>query len=107
MGFHDVKQRVIRCLDAQAFDSDVRGAMVENNLLATGQVSAEEVKRIIGRCNGTQYTAKPMTEDPDTLKHEMKPVVDGEQWFIRFYFVELAGDLAVFISVHKSKFARG
>ena len=83
MGFNDVKQRVIACLDAQSYDSDDRAAMSENNLLATGQISAEEVKRIIGRCNGTQYTAKPMTEAPDTLKHELKPVIAGEQWFIR------------------------
>ena len=107
MGFSDVKRRVIRCLDTQAFDAYVRGTMAENNLLATGQVSADDVKRIIGRCNGTQYTAKPMSEDPDALKHEMKPVVDGEQWFIWFFFAERSGEMAMFISVHKSKLVRG
>lgn len=102
-----MKRRVLRCLDTQAFDAYGRGAMAENNLLATGQVSADDVKRIIGRCNGTQYASKPMAEVSGELKHEMKPVVDGEQWFIRFFFAERSGEMAVFISVHKSKFARG
>ncbi len=104
MGFNDVRRRVIRCLDTQSFESDAREAMSENNLLATGQISVDDVKRLISRCNGRQYVAKPMTEDPTTMKHEMKPVIAGEQWFIRFYFVELPADVAVFISVHKSKF---
>lgn len=106
MGFNEVKRRVIACLDAQAYDAVARGAMFENNLLSTGEVSAEHVKRIIGRCNGTQYTAKPMTEHPSTLKHEMKPVFEGEQWFVRFYFIERPSETAMFISVHKSKFQR-
>ena len=50
--------------------------MSENYLLATGQISAEDVKRLMNRCSGTQYVAKPMTEDPSTMKHELKPVVD-------------------------------
>lgn len=106
MGFNDVKRRVIACLDALAFESEARDAMSENNLLATGQISAEDVKRLINRCSGTQYVAKPMTEDPSTMKHELKPVVDGEQWFIRFYFVTVRTDVVVFISVHKSKYRR-
>ena len=106
MGFNDVRRRVIKCLDTQAFESEAREAISENNLLATGQVTVEDVKRLISRCNGGQYTAKPMTEDPSIMKHEMKPVMAGEQWFIRFYFVELPADVAMFISVHKSKFPR-
>lgn len=73
---------MITCLDTQAFESEAREATAENNLLATGQVSADDVK------------------------HEMKPVIAGVQWFIRFYFVELPTDVAMFISVHKSKFPR-
>jgi hypothetical protein len=95
---------VIACLDAGAYDSAARSAMAESNWLATGQLSPEDVKRMIGMCRGTQYTAKPMSEDPDTLKHELKPVIDGKQWFIRFYFVETPADVTMFISVHPSRF---
>ena len=38
-----------------------------------------------------------MTEDRSTMKHEMKPVVDGEQWFIRFYFVTVRTDFRDFL----------
>ena len=106
MGFNDVKRRVIPCLDSLAFESEARGAMSENNLLATGQISAEDVKRLINRCSGAQYVARPMTEDPGTMKHEMKPVVDGEQWFIRFYFATVRTDVVMFVSVHRSRYRR-
>jgi hypothetical protein len=43
-----------------------------------------------------------MTEARATLKHELKPVVDGRQWFIRFYFVAGPTDVVMFISVHPS-----
>ena len=49
MGFNDVKRRVIACLDSHAFESEARDAMSEKNLLATGQISAEDVKRFINR----------------------------------------------------------
>jgi hypothetical protein len=57
---------------------------------------------MIGRCSGLQYKARPMTDAPDTLKHELKPVIGGKQWFIRFYFVQAPDDLVMFISVHPS-----
>jgi hypothetical protein len=102
MGFADVRRLVIACLDAGRFDVEIRKQMSEKNLLATGAVSVEEVKQMIGRCTGHQYKARPMTEDPDTLKHELKPVIAGRQWFIRFYFVHAPDELAMFISVHPS-----
>lgn len=102
MGFKDVKQLVISCLDAGKYDFEIREAMSDKNLLATGAVTVEQVKQMIGRCSGLQYKARPMTEDPDTLKHELKPMVAGKQWFIRFYFVQAPDDTAMFISVHPS-----
>ncbi len=84
MGFHDMKRLVIKCLNEGNFDFEIREKMVEKNLLATGAVTVDEVKQMIGRCSGLQYKARPMTDAPDTLKHELKPVVAGKQWFIRF-----------------------
>jgi hypothetical protein len=104
VGFYDVRRRAIACLRAHAFDSVIRGAMPDNNLLATGEVSVDDVVRMIGLCRGTQYSAKPMTEDPNTLKHEMKPHVAGEQWFIRFYFIRRPDEVVMFISVPQSKY---
>jgi hypothetical protein len=102
VGFTDVKQLVLASLDAGAFAFAIREQMSEKNLLATGAVSVEQVRRMIGRCTGLQYRALPMTEDPGTLKHELRPVVGGRQWFIRFYFVKSPDDLVMFISVHPS-----
>ena len=102
MGFTDVKHLVLACLDAGAFGFAIREHMSEKNLLATGAVTVEQVRRMIGRCTGLHYKALPMTEDPATLKHELRPVVDGRQWFIRFYFVKNPDDLVMFISVHPS-----
>ncbi len=102
MGFTDVKHLVLACLDAGAFAFVIREEMSEKNLFATGELTVEQVRRMIGRCSGLQYRALPMTEDPGTLKHELRPLVDGRQWFIRFYFVKSPHDLVVFISVHPS-----
>jgi len=102
MGFSDVKRLVLSCLEAGAFGFEIREAMSEKNLLATGVVTVEQVKRMIGRCSGLQYRARAMLEDRNTLKHELTPVIDGVQWFIRFYFVNGPDDLVMFISVHPS-----
>ena len=102
VGFTDVKRLVIACLDSGAFGVEYRDAMSEKNLLATGAVTVMEVRRMIGQCSGLHYKALPMTESPDTLKHELTPVVDGRQWFIRFYFVPGPTDVVMFISVHPS-----
>lgn len=102
MGFTDVKRLLLACLDAGAFRSEMRDAMSEKNLLATGAVTVAQVRRIVGQCTGLQYTVRPMTEAHDTLMHELKPVVEGTQWFIRFYFVTGPTDVVVFISVHPS-----
>ncbi len=104
MGFSNVKRLVIACLDAGTFAFEIREEMSEKNLLATGAVTADEVKRMVGRCTGLQYKARPMTGVPGTLKHELKPVIAGKQWFIRFYFVQGPTDLAMFISVHPSDY---
>jgi hypothetical protein len=97
-----VKRLVIACLDAGNYDFAIREEMSDKNLLATGAVTVAQVKQLIGRCSGLQYKARPMTEDPATLKHELKPVVAGKQWFIRFYFIQAPDDVVMFISVHPS-----
>jgi hypothetical protein len=102
VGFTDVKRRAIACLDAGAFAFEIRERMSEKNLLATGEVTVAHVRSMISRCTGLQYTCLPMTEDAGTLKHELRPLIGGRQWFIRFYFVPGSDDLVMFISVHPS-----
>lgn len=103
MGFNEVKAKVIACLRAGRIQHEERGAMQEKNLLAVGAITVDETIRLISRCRGTQHQAAPLTGDPSTLKHELKPEIDGEQWFIRFYFID---DDSVFISVHPSHHRR-
>ena len=69
MGFLGVRRRAIACLQSERFDSVARGEVAHNNLLATGEVSVDDVVRMIRLCRGTQYRAAPMTENPSTMKH--------------------------------------
>lgn len=102
MGFTDVKRLVLACLDAGAFRFQLRDAMSEKNLLATGAVTVAQARRMIAQCSGLQYRALPMSDAPGSLKHEFRPVIDGTPWFIRLYFTDAPTGVVVFISFHPS-----
>lgn len=97
MGFKDVKAQVLACLEDGAVLHDQRGDIEIKNLLATGQVSLDDVATIIGRSRGGQYSSSPHYVVDDVEVHIIKTKHGGEDWYIKWYFVE---PNSVFISVH-------
>lgn len=73
---------------------EARNAIDVKNELATGAVTAAEVRRVIVRCNGTHHSASPHHADASIEVH----VLRRERWYIKFYFLD---EDAVFISVHR------
>lgn len=94
MGWKTVRAKVLRALASGAFLNEVRDGIDVKNLLATGEVTAGEVSRIIARCNGTHHSSSPHHRDASVEVHVLRR--DG--WYIKFYFVEPD---TVFISVHR------
>ena len=73
VGFKDVKQKVIKCLNS----GDVAG--------------------IIGRSRGDAYSSSPHHLDASVDVHIIKTTHSGKDWYVKWYFVDPS---SVFISVH-------
>lgn len=93
-GFGEAKRRLLKALAEGAWLHEARNAIDVKNELATGSVTAAEVRRVVGRCNGTHHSASPHHADPSVQVHVLRR--DG--WYIKFYFLD---EDAVFISVHR------
>ena len=59
MGFKEVKDKVIKCLNTGHVLHEVREDIDIKNLLATGTVSVSEVANIIKRARGNNYSCSP------------------------------------------------
>lgn len=94
MGFSDIKSKVIVALDNGSYLHESRSDINVKNLLATGQVSAEQVRRILGNCTSQHCQTSPHDRVPSVDVHVIKK--DG--WYIKFYFVDPD---TMFISVHQ------
>ncbi|MBJ6727176.1 hypothetical protein [Geomesophilobacter sediminis] len=97
MGFTEVKARILNCLRSGEYDHEARGKIEVKNLLACGQVTEEDVIRLVSRTNGGQYVVSPHHADQTVMVHVFRPIHHGVTWYIKFYFIEPG---AVFISVH-------
>jgi hypothetical protein len=110
MGFRDARQRVIRSLLAGDYQFEIREVVEGKNLLEMGEVTPAEIVALLQRCRGDQYRCAPHHADASVPVHVFLPVQMGEQWYIKAYLVagvpdeQVEGDIAVFISVHKSVF---
>ncbi len=98
MGFNDTKTKAIKCLEAGDYDHEARQHIDVKNLFACGQVSEEDVIRLINKTKGAQYEKSPHHFDKSVMVHIFKPMHQNATWYIKFYFIEPA---AMFISVHK------
>jgi len=94
MGFKDVKQTVVTALRAGTFQHEARSDINVKNLLATGQVNASFVERILSNCTNKHLETTPHDLDRDIDVYVIKK--DG--WYIKFYFLN---PQTVFISVHQ------
>lgn len=102
MVFRTARKRLIEALREGRFEHEARDAQSEKNLLAVGDVSADQLITLLHRCRGDQHVERPHHWDQETTVHAFKPVVGGDQWYIKAYFDpddRSAG--AVFISVHR------
>jgi hypothetical protein len=98
MGFKDVRTLLIDALMAREYGFDDREDLAEKNLLATKQVTPGFVIRLLLRCGGLDYECRRHHVHPHLLIHVFKPVLDGERWYVKAYFLS---SQAIFISVHR------
>jgi hypothetical protein len=88
---------LIEALQSGVYDAETRAGAAEKNLLATREVTAEFVARLLMRCAGWEYsTSKHHFRDVQC--HVFTPTMAGERWYVKAYFEP---PKAVFISVHR------
>lgn len=97
MGYKDVKARVLSCLHSGEILHQSRGHIDIKNLLATGQVTTDEVAEVISRSRGTDYECSPHHSVSGVDVHIIRREHSGGIWYIKWYFVE---PMSIFISVH-------
>lgn len=95
--FKDAKRRVITALQDGNYEIEARNNIDEKNLLAIGQVTAEDLIKLIKRCSGIQHSCSLHHTSSKFLVHVMNP----SGWYIKFYFLDDSDGSTVFISVHK------
>lgn len=101
MGFSSAKRAILAALETGNFRHEAREVLSEGNLLAVGDISAEEVMGIVRRTRGTEYSVSPHHWDPETEVHVFRPTVHGIRWYVKAYFLEEPEGTAVFISIHR------
>lgn len=97
MGFKDAKKQVIECLKAGNVRHESRNDIDTKNLLATGEVEADEVAAILGRAKGGEYQSSPHHACSSIAVHIVKTKHAGRYWYIKWYFID---PNSVFISIH-------
>lgn len=97
MGYKDVKALVLSCLQIGDILHASRGEIDIKNLLATGQVTPDEVAEVIQRSRGGDYECSPHHSVSGVDVHIIRRSHKGVVWYIKWYYVEPA---SVFISVH-------
>ena len=101
MSLRDARSRLIAALREGRVEHEAREVLEEKNLLAIGEVDVETVIRLLQRTRGEQYTETPHHWAAEVRVHVFTPVVDGERWYIKAYFLASSGGNATFISVHR------
>jgi hypothetical protein len=104
MGFHEAVRLTIEALRDGRFQHEPRPLASGKNLLASGDLSADDVIRLIRRCRGTHYETSDHHADPTQEVNIFKPSSGGIRWYIKSYLVETDGITAFFISVHESDY---
>lgn len=105
VGFKDIKKATIDALQAGNVQHEARaGAIDDKNLLQTGDVTTQDVMRLLARCKGTQYSSAPHHQTHLNIEvHIFQPemaLASGQEkrrWYIKLYLLE--SDIW-FISVH-------
>ncbi|WP_435008848.1 hypothetical protein P12x_000097 [Tundrisphaera lichenicola] len=101
MGFKAVRQAMIQALKDGHFQHEERAQAEGKNLLASGEVSVEEVIGLLLRCTGKQHQTSLHHADSSQVVHIFKPTDGPSRWYIKGYLIEQDGFMAIFISVHQ------
>jgi hypothetical protein len=101
MGFKEVRKAMVRALRDGLFQHEERAQAEGKNLLASGEISVEEVVALLQRCRGDQHRTSPHHADSTQVVHIFQPTDGPARWYIKSYLVELDGVMAIFISVHR------
>lgn len=93
-GFKQVKRAVIEALKDGRYQHEARNDINVKNLLATGEVTANEVIDLLRRSNGMQYEVSPHHSSSAFNVH----IITVSTWYVKFYFLDPD---TWFISVHQ------
>ncbi|KPA12475.1 hypothetical protein MHK_007311 [Candidatus Magnetomorum sp. HK-1] len=96
--FKEIKKKAIECLLRGQIQHEARTEIDVKNLLKIGDVTVEQIIKLINKTKGFQYTCSPHHLEKSVIVHVCKPIQDGIKWYIKFYFIE--PDI-IFISIHK------
>jgi len=97
LGFRDVKAQLLACMKDGAVSHDERSSIDVKNLLATGQVTLDEVSEVIRAARGNHYRCSPHHVVDGIDVHIITINRGGTSWYIKWYFLE---PQSIFISVH-------
>lgn len=100
MGFKAAKAAVVRALREGNFVHENREP--EKNLLAVGDMEAEEVAKLVLKTNSHDHDESEHHWYASVVVHTFRPTVDEQRWYIKAYFVDGPEAGATFISVHRS-----
>ncbi len=97
LGFRDVKAQLLACMKDGAVSHVQRSSIDVKNLLATGQVTLDEVSEVIRAARGNHYRCSPHHVVDGIDVHIITINRGGTSWYIKWYFLE---PQSIFISVH-------
>lgn len=93
-GFKQARQDVLAALEIGNYQHAARGSIEVKNLLATGEVSVQQVIEIVRQCSGMHHCSSAHHSVASIEVHVLRRL----GWYIKFYFIEPD---VWFISVHR------
>lgn len=88
-GFKEIRAQAIEALKEGRIQHEARGEVDEKNLLLVGEITIEQVIRMLNACEGTQHTSSPHHIAPEVEVHVFKPEAsldsggEKENWYIK------------------------
>lgn len=98
MGFKQIKQLAITCLQSGNYFHQARSSIDVKNHFSTGDVDVAFVISLLRKTRGDDYSCSPHHQDASVDVHIFTPCQAGKRWYIKFYVIE---PNLIFISVHQ------
>ena len=98
MKFAEARRKVKEKLASGDIQHEARKEIERKNKLSTGELSPDQVSKLLDRATFNNFDSGPHDNDPETTVYIFKPTVEGTKWYIKAYFIEPD---VWFISVHK------